>query len=109
MRIALNHAVDVPTLIGTVLHGAAQRTATLLPQQAFGYDPSIPAFTYDLDKAKQMLSAAGFPNGFSTQLAASSVDQDITQAVAGQLSKVGVKCDVHIARRHPVQGVARLR
>lgn len=96
VRIALNHAVDVPTLINSVMHGAAERTATLLPQQAFGYDPSIPAFDYDPAKAKQMLAAAGYPNGFSIQLSASTLDQDIVQAVAGQLSKVGVKCDLHV-------------
>ncbi|HEY2674267.1 MAG TPA: ABC transporter substrate-binding protein [Rugosimonospora sp.] len=96
VRIALNHAIDVPTLISTVLNGAAQRTATLLPQSAFGYDPSIQPYGYDPDKAKSMLAAAGFANGFSTQLSASSVDEDITQAVAGQLSKVGVKCNVNV-------------
>ncbi len=96
VRIALNHAVDVPTLINTVLGGAAERTATLLPQQVFGYDPSIKPFDYDVDKAKSMLADAGYKDGFSTQLSASTVDKDITQAVAGQLGKVGVKCKLNI-------------
>jgi peptide/nickel transport system substrate-binding protein len=96
VRIALNYAVDVPTLIKTVLGGAAQRTSTLLPQQVFGYDASVKGYSYDPAKAKSMLAAAGFPNGFSTQLSASSVDQDVTQAIAGQLAKVGVKCNVKI-------------
>jgi len=96
VRIALNHAVDVPTLINTVLRGAAERTPTLLPQQVFGYDGSIPAISYDPDKAKSMLASAGYPTGFSTQLSASSVDTDIAQALAAQLGKVGVKADVKI-------------
>jgi peptide/nickel transport system substrate-binding protein len=96
VRIALNHAVDVPTLIKTVLRGAAQQTPSLLPQQVFGYDPSVQPFGFDLAKAKSMLAAAGHPNGFSTQLSASSVDQDVAQAIAGMLSKVGVNCNVKI-------------
>jgi peptide/nickel transport system substrate-binding protein len=96
VRLAMNHAVDVPTLISTVLGGAAQRTPSLLPQQVFGYDSSIQPFPYDVNKAKSLLAQAGFPNGFSTQLSASTVDQDITQAVAGQLSAVGIKCNVNI-------------
>jgi peptide/nickel transport system substrate-binding protein len=96
VRIALNHAIDVDTIIKSVLNGAAQRTSTLLPQPAFGYDSSVKAFDFDADKAKSMLAAAGYPDGFSTQLSASSVDEEVTQAVAGQLAKVGVKCNVNI-------------
>jgi peptide/nickel transport system substrate-binding protein len=96
VRLAMNYAVDVPTLISTVLGGAAQRTPSLLPQQVFGYDGSIPAFPHDPAKAKTLLAQAGFPNGFSTQLSASTVDQDVTQAVAGQLAAVGIKCNVNI-------------
>jgi peptide/nickel transport system substrate-binding protein len=96
VRLAMNYAVDVPTLIRTVLGGAAQRTPSLLPQQVFGYDATIPAFPHDPAKAKSLLAQAGFPNGFSTQLSASTVDQDVTQAVAGQLAAVGIKCNVNI-------------
>jgi peptide/nickel transport system substrate-binding protein len=96
VRLALNYAVDVDTLIKTVLNGAAQRTPTLLPDPVFGFDSSVPAFNYDAAKAKSMLAAAGYPNGFSTQLSASTVDQDVAQAIAGQLAKVGVKCNVKI-------------
>jgi peptide/nickel transport system substrate-binding protein len=94
VRLALNHAVDVPTLISTVLRGAAVRTATLFPQGVFGYDSSVTGFDYDVNKAKSLLAAAGYPKGFNTQLACSTVDVDITQAVAGQLSKVGVSAEV---------------
>jgi peptide/nickel transport system substrate-binding protein len=96
VRLAMNYAVDVPTLIKTVLGGAAQRTPSLLPQQVFGYDNTIPAFPHDPDRAKSLLKQAGFPSGFATQLSASTVDQDVTQAVAGQLAAVGIKCNVNV-------------
>lgn len=96
VRQALNYAVDVPTLISSVLNGAAEQTATLIPSQVFGYDPTVKGFSYDPAKAKQLLVEAGFPNGFSTQLSASTADQDVTQAIAGQLTKVGVTCNVKI-------------
>jgi peptide/nickel transport system substrate-binding protein len=96
VRLAMNYAVDVPTLINTVLGGAAERTPNLLPQQAFGYDASIQPFPHDLDKAKSLLAQAGFPSGFATQLSASIVDKDVTQAVAGQLAAVGIKCTVNV-------------
>lgn len=96
VRNALNYAVNVPVLISTVLQNAAQRTPTMIPQQVFGYDTSITAFEHDLGKAKSLLAAAGYPNGFSTQITASTVDKDIVQAVAGQLSAAGVNANVKL-------------
>lgn len=96
VRIAMNHAVDVPTIIKTLMGGAATRSATLLPKSVFGFDSSIKPFDYDPAKAKSMLAAAGYPNGFSTKLSASSVSKDVVQAIAAQLGKVGVKCDVNV-------------
>lgn len=96
VRIALNHAIDVPTIIKTILGGAATRSATLLPEPVFGFDPSVKPFEYDPEKAKSMLAAAGYPDGFSTKLSASSVTKDEVQAIAGQLEKVGVKCEVNV-------------
>lgn len=96
VRQALNHALDVPTLIKSVLNGAAQRTPTLIPRQAFGFDPAIEAFTHDLAKAKSLLAQAGYPNGFKTKLSASSLDKDIAQAISGQLEKAGVKAEVSL-------------
>lgn len=96
VRLAMNYAVDVPTLISSVLGGAAQRTASLLPQQVYGYDTAIPAFPHDPAKAKSLLAQAGLPNGFTTQLSSSTVDKDVTQAVAGQLAAAGIKCNVNV-------------
>jgi peptide/nickel transport system substrate-binding protein len=94
VRQALNHALDVPTLIKAVLNGAAQRTPTLIPHQSFGFDASVQPFAYDVAKAKSLLAQAGYPSGFSLKFSASSADKDIVQAIAGQLQKVGVKAEV---------------
>lgn len=94
VRKALNYAVDVPTLIHTLLAGGADQTPTLLPQQVFGYDPSITGFTFDLDKAKSLLAGAGYANGFSLQITTPKTTQSVAEAIAGQLSKVGVKLSV---------------
>lgn len=96
VRQALNYAVDVPTIISTVLGGNASRVATLIPSQNFGYDKSISPYTYDPTKAKQLLTQAGYPNGFSTKLDATPQDASVVQAIAGQLDKVGVKVTVNL-------------
>lgn len=96
VRQALNHALDVPTLIKSVLNGAAQRTPTLIPHQSFGFDPSVQPFTYDVAKAKSLLAQAGYASGFSVKFSGSSADKDMVQAIAGQLQKAGVKAEVSL-------------
>lgn len=98
VRQALNYAVDVDSIIKNVLGGMADRLATLLPREAFGYDPSIVPYPYDPGKARRLLAQAGYPDGFEIELDTNSgvypKDKDVSQAIAGQLAQVGVKANV---------------
>lgn len=94
VRQALNHAVDVPTIIDTVEGGTAEQVATLIPTSVFGHDPAVEPYDHDPEKAKELLAEAGYEDGFSTTLSASNVDSALAQAVAGQLAEVGVKAKV---------------
>ncbi|MCU1475537.1 MAG: transporter substrate-binding protein [Subtercola sp.] len=96
VRNALNYAVDVPTIISTVMAGAAEQTPTLIPSSVYGFDSSVKPFSFDPAKAKQLLASAGYPNGFSTTLTASNADSALAQALAGQLSQVGVNAQVNV-------------
>ena len=52
-------------------------------------------FTYNPDKAKQLLAAAGYPNGFETSIVCGSSDAaDFLSIVAADYAKVGVKLDI---------------
>jgi peptide/nickel transport system substrate-binding protein len=99
VRQAINYAVDVDTLVKTVLEGHARRIATILPQAAFGYDPAVKPYAYNPEKAKQLLAAAGYPNGFDIILDSPSgvylKDKDVVEAVAGMLTKVGIRVKVN--------------
>ncbi len=96
VRQAMNYAVDVDTLVKTVLGGHARRVATLVPQENFGYNSQVQPYTYDPAKAKQLLADAGFPNGFETTLDAQSIDKGVAEAISGQLAKVGIQAKVNL-------------
>lgn len=64
VRQALNYAVDVDAINKNILGGKAQRIAVSLGKNAFGYDDSIQPYPYDPQKAKQLLTEAGYPDGF---------------------------------------------
>jgi peptide/nickel transport system substrate-binding protein len=96
VRQAINHAVDVNTIIATVLEGHAERAATIVPRQNFGYDPSIEPYAFDLDKAKALMAEAGYPNGFTIDFDANSLDADIVQVIAAQLEQIGIKANINL-------------
>ncbi|MDN5851417.1 MAG: ABC transporter substrate-binding protein [Actinomycetia bacterium] len=96
VRQALNYAVNVPQLIDTVLGGAAQQIATIIPPQNFGFDPSVQPYEHDPDKAAGLLAKAGYPDGFSTQLTGQNSDGPIVEAIAGQLRDAGIDIEVKL-------------
>ena len=63
VRRALNHAIDVPSMIKEVLQGyAAQATGQFSPS-SWAYDAAIKPYPYDPAKAKALLAEAGFKPG----------------------------------------------
>lgn len=100
VRQALNYALDVDSIVKNVLGGLGERLPTFIPKQAFGYDPQVKPYPHDPQKARELLKAAGYPDGFKIQLATPSglfmKDKDVAQAIAGQLAKVGIKVDVQV-------------
>ncbi|MCL4514259.1 MAG: ABC transporter substrate-binding protein [Firmicutes bacterium] len=100
VRLAIASAIDVDALIAKILGGQAKRLNTLVPEEMFGFDPTVKPVPYDPQKAKELLAAAGYPHGFDIALNATSgiymKDRDIALAVSGQLAKVGIRTKVQI-------------
>ncbi len=63
VRLAANHAVDRKGLIEAETLGASRPTGAMAPR-TFEFTLNLPAYAYDPAKAKQLLSEAGYPNGF---------------------------------------------
>lgn len=97
VRQALNYAVNKQALIEGVLDGNATQIATISTPEYEGYDASVEAYSYDPEKAKQLLAEAGYADGFSLQFSVTSGylnGQDVAQAIASQLGEVGITCTV---------------
>ncbi|HEX2229506.1 MAG TPA: ABC transporter substrate-binding protein, partial [Candidatus Binatia bacterium] len=95
VRRAITHAIDRDRIIKHILEGNAYPLAGLLGPQVFGYDPAVKALAYDPAKAKQLLSEAGFPNGFEIEYYSPTgrypKDREVALVIVEQLAKVGVK------------------
>ena len=101
VRQAINYAVDKDTLIEALFEGKVRKLdGQPLGPEYFGYNPDLKAYPYDPKKAKELLSKGGYPNGFEVEFDTSSgryiLDKEASQAIAGQLLKVGVKAKVSV-------------
>ena len=69
VRQAMQYAVDLETIHGTILGGYALPVPAgqMGPAGTFGFNPTVKAYPYDPDKARALLAEAGFPDGFSVQ------------------------------------------
>lgn len=94
VRQAVNYAMNRELINKTIFNGKAILAPGCLSPRVFGANPEIKPYAYDPNKAKELLSAAGFPNGFEARLAYSvSTPQFSEQAqiIADNLSKAGIK------------------
>ena len=99
VRQALNYAVDKETISKSLLVGKLRPLqGQLITAGALGFNPDVKEFPYDPTKAKQLLTQAGYANGFDMTLSGPAghypSDKEIMLAVAAQLAQVGVRANV---------------
>ena len=63
VRQAISYGFDYDTWTKSVLNGTASQARGPLPKIFPGWDGSLPQYSYDPDKARKMLTAAGFDGG----------------------------------------------
>ncbi|MCR5489703.1 MAG: ABC transporter substrate-binding protein [Saccharofermentans sp.] len=100
VREALNYAVNRKDIISVSTDGTGvELTTAMSPAMGKYYDTSLDGtYTYDVEKAKALLSEAGFPNGFETTVTVcSSYLPHVNAAVeiAAELKKVGVTLKIN--------------
>jgi peptide/nickel transport system substrate-binding protein len=101
VRQALNYAINRPLISHGIYGPDAIPTANPVPSPIGVEDPKLAHYyTYDPAKAKALLAAAGYPNGFDLKLLTLGWDpgglyEPFCKAVAQELQAVGVRaiCD----------------
>ncbi len=103
LRQALNYAVDKDTVIEMAYEGLAEPARMMCNDSVFGSDFSgATDFSYNVDKAKEKLAEAGFPNGLNLsdygvklEYFGGTYHEKIAQAVQNMWAEIGV--DVELA------------
>ena len=100
VRQALNYAIDRKAMVSGLFGKYASPSDQILVPGADGYVASLGNYyPYNPAKAKQLLAAAGYPNGFTMTLGAYNILPgltDVAQAFASYWSAIGVKTTVTV-------------
>ncbi|MEO7729255.1 MAG: ABC transporter substrate-binding protein [Burkholderiales bacterium] len=98
VRKAMSKAINRQAIVERVMEGAAVATGQLMPEGLFGYVPGMKPEPFDPEGAKKLLAEAGYPDGFGITLHGPNDryvnDDQICQAVAQMLSRIGIQTRV---------------
>ncbi|SMQ71182.1 peptide/nickel transport system substrate-binding protein [Plantibacter sp. VKM Ac-1784] len=91
VRQAINFAIDRKA-VGEALYGEFADPTTQTTQDVGFQEELDDYYSYDPDKARELLAEAGYPDGFEFSVASTPFfnGDTMVQAIAGQLAKVGI-------------------
>jgi peptide/nickel transport system substrate-binding protein len=92
VRQALNLSIDRQTIATSIFQGLATPYEGWLPVTYPGYQP-FNTYDFNLQKAKDLLTQAGYPNGFDTELSYSAgapEEEQVAIAWQSSLKEIGV-------------------
>ncbi|MDE0666722.1 MAG: ABC transporter substrate-binding protein [Acidimicrobiaceae bacterium] len=97
VRQALNYAVDRQTIIDALLGGTATPLGQPFVPGGFGYNPDNEAYPYDPDRARELLSEAGYGDGLNIKLTAqNTILSDVLTALVDYFADVGVTAELEV-------------
>ncbi len=93
VRQALNYATDAKAILDGIVSGRGNLAAGVIPPTLPGGDSTRKGYLHDVAKARQLLAAAGFPNGIDVELWSSQTPPfpRIAQTVQANLKEAGVR------------------
>jgi len=101
VRKAINMAMDKKAIVSAVYLGIGVPAINPIPPTQWSYNKAVKDDAYNPAEAKKLLAAAGYPNGFSTDLWAMPVQRPynpnarrIAELMQADLAKVGVKAEI---------------
>lgn len=97
VRQAIAHAIDREALTEFILEGHGSPATSVVSPSAFGFHDGLQPFPYDPEKAKQMITDAGW-EGKKVRFDATSgkyiADVEVARALADMISQAGLDVDL---------------
>lgn len=98
VRRALNHALDVETILKQKFMGKGQRLSTIFLPNTTGFDPGLVAYPYNPQLAKRLLAEANFPYGEIILIYTNQSELLFADGISLYLTKLGIKNRVKVVK-----------
>jgi peptide/nickel transport system substrate-binding protein len=98
VRQAINQAVDITTIVDVVYEGFGVAASGPIGPGVFGYNPDLEPYTYDPERARELLAEAGYGDGFSASIwvAEQPPRIQIAEIMQAQLGEIGIDIDIQV-------------
>ena len=93
------HAIDRQTVIDLIMAGYGTVIGSHWPPVTPYYKNMTGRFTYDLEKAKDLMVQAGYPNGFEATIKLPAIyayAQRAGEVIADMLGQIGIKLKIEV-------------
>ena len=107
VRQAIMHAVQWDDVAKALSGGLGEATPLFCTPDSWAYAPEAEFYEYNLDTAKQLLTEAGYPDGFKTTIYAKSADNDTATAFQAILAQIGIQAEVEILDRSALDAMQK--
>lgn len=101
VRLAINHAINKADIIERLYQGTGVPAKNPIPPSLWSYDDTIEDYPYDPELAKQLLTEAGYPDGFETTLWALPIPRPyipngraLAEELQAELLNIGIKTTI---------------
>lgn len=96
VRRAVAHAVDRKQFIELARAGYGEPLFTTIPKGYFGYSEDVPRYDYDLAKAKQLMTEAGYPNGIDITMTNFDTNKLAGEVIIEQVKQIGIRATAEV-------------
>lgn len=94
VREALSLAIDRPLMIEKILSGSGAAANQMVPAGITGHNHAMEPMAFDPERARRLLTEAGYPEGFEVTLHAPNNrylnDAQVAQAIGVMLARIGL-------------------
>lgn len=98
VRQAMSYAFPYDDVINYAAGGYGVQPHGTIPKGIYGYDESIMQYKYDIEKAKALLTEAGYPDGGFTlslhYVSGDNLQKKTAELYKAELNKIGVTLDI---------------